>query len=163
MSEQVFLSIGSNLGQRQKNLSVAIAAIQENSAIMNVKQASIYETEPLYYADQPAFLNTVIGLETTCQPLELLVFTAGLEEVSGRQPDRKKNLPRTLDIDILCWGDRILNHKNLVIPHPDLQNRRFVLIPWAEIAADYLVSKWNMTVRELLSICVDSSQVNEYN
>ena len=163
MSEQVFLSLGSNLGQRRHNLATAIAALNSNTAIKNLQQAPIYETEPLYFTDQPVFLNTVVGLETIYHPFELLEFTSGLERVSGRPPARTKNQARQLDIDILCWGQQVIDSSQLTIPHPDLQNRRFVLVPWAEIAAEFMVIKWNMTVRDLLSVCVDSSQVNEYN
>ncbi len=163
MSEIVYLSLGSNLGQRRQNLNTAITALAADTAIKNIQQAPIYETEPLYYTDQPFFLNTVVGLETSYQPSDLLEFTRGLERANGRPPIRAKNRPRYLDIDILCWGDRILDHPDLVLPHPDLQNRRFVLVPWTVIAASFMVVKWNMTVRDLLSACVDSSQVNEYN
>lgn len=162
MNEQIFLSLGSNLGNRRKHIADAITAIDTSTSISNLRQAGIFETEPLYNLDQPPFLNTVVAFETSLEPLELLDWINILEQESGRPLVREKNQPRALDIDILSWGKRILEDRQLIIPHFDLHNRRFVLIPWAQIDGEFLVPKLNKTVSELLSACVDSSAVKEH-
>ena len=163
MSELVFLSLGSNLGNRVRNIANAVRVISELPNISNFSNAPNYESEPLYNQDQPPFLNTVISFNSAGNPDDFFNTITRLETAAGRFRQREKNSPRKLDIDILAWGKRISESAQLTIPHRDLQNRRFVLLPWNDIAPDFLVPKINMKVSDLLSACVDSSQVIKQN
>ena len=105
VSNKVFLSLGSNIGDRESNIAQAISAIEISRGIENIKSASFYHTEPLYNKDQGYFINTVIGLDTFLKPFELLDLVKKIEIMLGRKKRRKKNMPRTIDIDILVHGD----------------------------------------------------------
>ena len=156
---KVFLSLGSNIGDRESNIAQAISAIEINRGIENINSASFYHTEPLYNKDQGFFINTVIGLETILKPFELLDLIKKIEFMLGRNKLRKKNMPRTIDIDILVHGESIMETEELIIPHPNLIHRKFVLIPFDEIAPDYKIPLIKLTVHELLVNCVDDSFV----
>jgi 2-amino-4-hydroxy-6-hydroxymethyldihydropteridine diphosphokinase len=162
MPELVYLSLGSNLGDREANLAGAITALGTYPEIYDVRSASIYETEPRYNQNQPPFLNTVVELKTSYSPFELLDVVQRVEAMFGRPKQREKNAPRTIDIDILCFGDAQIETETLTIPHPGLPNRRFVLVPFYEIAPDYVVKKWNLTVRDLLLLCRDTAEVQKH-
>ena len=159
VSNKVFLSLGSNIGDRESNIAQAISAIEINRGIKNINSASFYHTEPLYNKDQGFFINTVIGLETILKPFELLDLIKKIEFMLGRNKRRKKNMPRTIDIDILVHGESIMETEALIIPHPNLIHRKFVLIPFDEIAPDYKIPLMKLTVHELLVNCVDDSFV----
>jgi 2-amino-4-hydroxy-6-hydroxymethyldihydropteridine diphosphokinase len=131
----VYLALGSNLGDRLANLKQAIAAL---SPQMEVKAKSrVYETPPWGYTDQPMFLNQVIRVDTYVQPVPLLKHIKRLESILGREPSFP-NGPRSIDIDILFYDDLVLNTSSLVIPHPQVQERGFVLMPLHDIAPDFL-------------------------
>ena len=159
VSNKVFLSLGSNIGDRESNIAQAISAIEISRGIENIKSASFYHTEPLYNKDRGYFINTVIGLDTFLKPFELLDLVKKIEIMLGRKKRRKKNMPRTIDIDILVHGDSIIETEELIIPHPNLIHRKFVLIPFDEIAPDYKIPLMKLTVHELLVNCVDGSFV----
>ena len=159
VSNKVFLSLGSNIGDRESNIAQAISAIEINRGIENINSASFYHTEPLYNKDQGFFINTVIGLDTILKPFELLDLIKKIEFMLGRNKRRKKNMPRTIDIDILVHGESIMETEELIIPHPNLIHRKFVLIPFDEIAPDYKIPLMNLTVHELLVNCIDDSFV----
>ena len=152
VSNKVFLSLGSNIGDRE-------SAIEINRGIENINSASFYHTEPLYNKDQGFFINTVIGLDTILKPFELLDLIKKIEFMLGRNKRRKKNMPRTIDIDILVHGESIMETEELIIPHPNLIHRKFVLIPFDEIAPDYKIPLMKLTVHELLVNCIDDSFV----
>ena len=154
---KIFLSLGSNIGDRESNIAQAISAIEINRGIENINSASFYHTEPLYNKDQGFFINTVIGLDTILKPFELLDLVKKIEFMLGRNKRRKKNMPRTIDIDILVHGESIMETEALIIPHPNLIHRKFVLIPFDEIAPDYKIPLIKLTVHELLVNCVDDS------
>ena len=156
---KVFLSLGSNIGDRESNIAQAISAIEFTRGIENIYSASFYHTEPLYNKDQGFFINTVIGLDTILKPFELLDLVKKIEFMLGRNKRRKKNMPRTIDIDILVHGESIMETEELIIPHPNLIHRKFVLIPFDEIAPDYKIPLMKLTVHELLVNCVDDSFV----
>lgn len=162
MSEPVFLSLGSNLGDRRGFIEETVTAICALPGIGNPRRAALYESEPLYNRHQPAFLNTVLGLESDRSPADWLNYLQGLEQAAGRPAERGKNQPRTLDIDILAIGRRVVDSPRLRLPHPDLNRRKFVLLPWAEIAPDFIVPVWETSVRELLVVCGDRSRVVQY-
>jgi 2-amino-4-hydroxy-6-hydroxymethyldihydropteridine diphosphokinase len=127
-----YLSLGSNLGNREENLREAMSLLKALGTIAAV--SSFYETEPVEVEGlQPWFLNVVVALETELTPHGLLAGALEIEREMGRQRTSRR-APRTIDIDIVMFGDTIVNAPGLVIPHPGMQHRRFVLEPLAEIA-----------------------------
>jgi 2-amino-4-hydroxy-6-hydroxymethyldihydropteridine diphosphokinase len=144
--KRVYLSLGSNVGDREQNLETAIAAL--GALGMVVARSAFYETEPVDFTAQPWFLNCALVLETTKMPRQLLKALLDLERKMGRRRTLKKG-PRTIDIDILLFGDSIVEAEGLTIPHPALHQRRFVLEPLAEIAPGVLHPVFKKTVREL--------------
>lgn len=154
---RVYLSLGSNLGDRAANLRAAIRSLA--GAKLNVlKVSSFYETEPVGYLDQPWFLNCVVEGESHRQPIELLDAFRSLEMVfHSKKPFR--NGPRILDIDILLYGELSLNIPELQIPHPRMLERKFVLVPLAEIAPQLRLPQWSGNVTELLAETQDRSEI----
>jgi len=146
MPISAYLSLGSNLGNRENHLHDAIARLQALGRIVAV--SSFYETEPVEFADQPWFLNCVVSLETAETPAQLLATLLAIERDMGRVRTRKKG-PRTIDLDILLFGDTILDSPELTIPHPALHQRRFVLEPLAEIAPEAQHPILKKTIRRL--------------
>ncbi|MFA5055020.1 MAG: dihydropteroate synthase [Dehalococcoidia bacterium] len=128
---RVYLSLGSNLGNRRANLIKAIALLTQDGG----KVSSVYETEPVGVGEQPRFLNMVIRIDTYMSPVQLLSLIKGIEAEMGRDLSLK-NAPRVIDIDIILYGDTIMESPELTIPHPRMRERAFVLIPFAEIAPD---------------------------
>jgi len=148
MAEFVYLSLGSNLGDRSANLRAAIERLGEAGAIRSV--SGFYETEPVEFRDQPWFLNCVVALETSDSPEALLQRALAIEQEMGRLRMKDKG-PRSIDIDILLFGDRVVEERGLKIPHPAMHQRRFVLEPLAEIAPEALHPLLRKTARELLA------------
>ena len=159
MSELVILSLGSNLGDREENLVSAITLLGTYHQITNIKGASFYESEPLYNTNQPKFLNTIISCDSTMTPFEFLDIIKYIESSLGRPIERNKNEPRIIDIDILCYGNSYIETDELIIPHPELMFRKFVLLPFCELIPDYHIEKIGSTISELLSSCPDKSKV----
>jgi 2-amino-4-hydroxy-6-hydroxymethyldihydropteridine diphosphokinase len=154
---RIYLSLGSNIGDRAAHLTGAIAAL--NSAAVHVlRQSSIYETEPVDFLAQDWFLNSVLEAETSLSPQQFLSLLREIERTHGRSTLIPKG-PRTLDIDILFYGSEIIRAAELEIPHPRLCNRRFVLIPLAELAPALIHPVLHTTVAELLAATPDRSQV----
>jgi len=155
MDHIVYLALGSNMGSRLSNLKTAISNLTPQ---MNVKKKSeVYETPPWGFANQPAFLNQVVKVETYLQPDALLAHLKRLETVLGRVPNFQ-NGPRLIDMDILFFDDKVLDTPPLVIPHPRLHERAFVLVPLADLAPDFAHPIFNKTVSELLDT-VDRSEI----
>ncbi len=150
------LSLGSNLGDRLANLAAARSALAEIG--QPGAASSIYETEPWGYTDQPDFLNQVVFLSTTLSPEELLTAVKEIETRLGRQPTFRYG-PRSMDIDILFYDDLVLNSAGLIIPHPRLASRAFVLAPLLELAPDFVHPARRQTIRQLASQ-VDTSTVH---
>jgi 2-amino-4-hydroxy-6-hydroxymethyldihydropteridine diphosphokinase len=146
MHKRVYLSLGSNVGDRAANLRTAINRVSSLGDVMAV--SSFYETEPVEFAAQPWFLNCAVELDTEKMPKQLLAGILDIEREMGRRRVQKKG-PRTLDIDILLFGNSIIQTKALTIPHPAMQERRFVLEPLAEIAPEARHPVIKRTVREL--------------
>jgi 2-amino-4-hydroxy-6-hydroxymethyldihydropteridine diphosphokinase len=127
----VYLCLGSNMGDRRKNLRLAMEFLSQRLNI--TKTSSVYDTEPEENPDQPRFLNLVCHATTYLQPADLLALLKGIEHKMGRVP-AKANSPRPIDIDILFYGEETMAAPDLVIPHPKLSQRAFVLVPLNEIA-----------------------------
>jgi len=154
-----YISAGTNLGDRAAHLAFGADRLSEQCRIL--RKSSFFETEPVGYADQPWFLNQVFELETALTPQMLLRFCQEIEYARGRIRTFP-NAPRTLDLDILLYGDHVINEPDLIIPHPRLAERRFVLEPLTEIAPELIPPFSEKTVRELLEICPDTASVRIY-
>ncbi len=151
----VYLSLGSNLGDRQRHLRDAIALLATPQ--LHVKRVScIYETEPQDLRTQPWFLNLVLEAETTLFPMQLLSRIQRIETDLGRQRKVVKG-PRTLDIDILLFGNFTINSDQLLVPHPHMHERRFVLEPMVELAPNLRHPILRRSMRELLGAVADQS------
>ena len=147
MPQLAYLSLGSNVGDRVAHLRDAIARLESIGRVVSV--SSFYETEPVEVTDQPWFLNCAVGLETALTAEQLMAQLLQIEQEMGRRRIQKKG-PRTIDIDILLFDDLILDSPDVTIPHPAMQERRFVLEPLAEIAAEARHPGIKKTIRELL-------------
>ena len=151
-----YLSLGSNVGDREAHLRDALARLGAASRVVAV--SSFYETEPVEFTSQPWFLNCAVAVETSQTPQQLMTTILGIEEDMGRRRVQKKG-PRSIDIDILIFvtgetvtgetEDTIIDSKELTIPHPAMHQRRFVLEPLAEIAPDVVHPVFRKTIREL--------------
>ncbi len=147
MNNRCFLGLGSNLGDKKENLRKAKELlIQKNIKIIN--ESTIYETKPMYYSEQDNFLNQVIEVKTDYQPDELLEIISEIEKKLKRVRKIKYG-PRTIDIDILFYGDKIIMRENLIIPHHRIIEREFVLEPLCEIAGDFIHPEHRKTMCEL--------------
>jgi 2-amino-4-hydroxy-6-hydroxymethyldihydropteridine diphosphokinase len=153
---EVYLGLGSNLGDREQNLARAIDLLAQRVKVEET--SSLYVTEPVDQRDQPLFLNAVCRIQTSLAPDELLGLAKRVEAALGRQPSFL-NGPRPIDIDILFYGDRVVNVPHLVIPHPRVQERAFVLVPLAEVAPRLVHPVSGQTVTEMVRRLGDPSGV----
>ncbi|MBM3137919.1 MAG: dihydropteroate synthase [Chloroflexi bacterium] len=147
MNHRVFLGLGSNLGNRGKNLADAVQRV--NQQVEVIKTSSIYETEPWGFKDQPKFFNQVVEGQTALDPAELLTFLKETEVAMGREKTFRMG-PRIIDLDILFYDDLVIESGSLTIPHPALTQRAFVLIPLNEIASDLIHPKLYKPIQELV-------------
>lgn len=157
----VSLLLGSNKGNRSLQLEQAISALESEAGEI-VCRSAIYETAAWGKEDQPAFLNMVVLVKTTLEPQPLLAAILSIEETMGRTR-QEKWAERTIDIDILLYGDAVLSETNLEIPHPHLPSRRFALIPLCEIRPNAIHPISGQTIAELLDSCNDLLPVRIFN
>ncbi len=150
----VAIGLGSNLGDRRKLLREAVRGLDVVGEQVGV--SSLYETEPVGFREQPRFLNAVVLLETNSDPLSLMQVLAALERRAGRERPFP-NAPRTLDLDLLLYGEDVIETPQLVVPHPRMHERAFVLVPLAEVAPHFVHPGSGKTIRELLDRLEDRS------
>lgn len=157
MKKEIYILLGTNLGDRQANLSTAKTQILQKIGPI-LTESKIYETAAWGLTDQPNFLNQVIEIETKLSPSVLLKTILAIEKKMGRIRTQKWG-ERLIDIDILYFGKEVINQENLKIPHPYLQERRFTLVPLVEVAPDFEHPVLLKSNNELLEICTDNSNV----
>jgi 2-amino-4-hydroxy-6-hydroxymethyldihydropteridine diphosphokinase len=151
-----YLGLGSNLGDKRNNIIHALSLLQEKTDIRSI--SSLYETEPWGFKKQPIFLNAACEARTDLDALDLLDYLKSIETRLGRTESFAYG-PRVLDIDILFYGNTVFNTSKLTIPHPSVSERKFVLVPLAEIAPNLLHPISNKTISELLSEIVTEERV----
>ena len=157
---KIYLLLGSNIGDSQLQFSVAIKNIEQKIGTL-IRQSKLYSTAAWGDTRQPDFLNQVILVETALTPLETMQTILAIEKEMGRVRTLK-NAPRIIDIDILFFNKVILDEPTLTLPHPEIQNRRFVLIPLNELAPNFHHPVLGLSVHELLKICPDRLTVKKF-
>jgi 2-amino-4-hydroxy-6-hydroxymethyldihydropteridine diphosphokinase len=158
MSHTAYLSLGSNLGDREAHLREAARRLSEIGTI--TATSSLYETAPMEVVDQPWFLNAVVALRTDLAPADLLRELLAIEKSMGRVRTRPKG-PRTIDLDILLYDDEVVHAPSLTIPHPAMQQRLFVLAPLAEIAPEVVHPVLHRTAIELRDALTSNASAHQ--
>jgi 2-amino-4-hydroxy-6-hydroxymethyldihydropteridine diphosphokinase len=154
-----YLSLGSNVGDRVQNIAHAIDALPLDG-VRVARRSALYETEPVEFRDQDWFLNCVVEVETGMMPEELMRTLLKIERSMGRERLVPKG-PRVIDIDILLYGSLVVDGPQLQLPHPRMTDRRFVLVPFAELAPEAVHPVLRKTIRQLLDQTEDRSEVRK--
>jgi 2-amino-4-hydroxy-6-hydroxymethyldihydropteridine diphosphokinase len=158
---RVYLLTGSNLGDRVENLNKAAQLITEKGGLL-ITRSKFYHTSPWGPLDQPDYLNQALALDTSLQAAALMEQLLEIEEKMGRIRSIKYG-PRIIDIDILFFGEQLIQNSMVQVPHPEVHNRRFALTPLAEIAATFIDPLTGNTISQLLSNCKDQGRVLQFN
>jgi 2-amino-4-hydroxy-6-hydroxymethyldihydropteridine diphosphokinase len=158
---EVYLLTGGNIGDRMHYLFRAKEEISRRCGNI-LQESSVYETAAWGNEDQEAFLNQVLKIKTALQPHQLLKSILEIEKDIGRKRELKYG-PRTVDIDILFFNDEVIDQEGLKVPHPQMQNRKFVLVPLNEMAAEKIHPVFDKSVSQLLTECPDPLAVNKFN
>ncbi len=162
MTNYVFLGLGTNLGDREAYLNKGLELISK--FIGRIESFSgIYETEPWGFHSENNFLNMVIKIHTDLKPAVLMKKLLSLEEQLGRIRDTREYKSRTIDIDILLYSNLVINKSDLIVPHPLMQDRKFVLVPFCDIAPKMIHPVLNKPFVELLKECKDQREVKKYH
>jgi 2-amino-4-hydroxy-6-hydroxymethyldihydropteridine diphosphokinase len=156
MIAEAYIAFGSNVGDRRANMREARTLLAKHAEILTA--SSVYSTEPVGYLDQGWYLNAVVKVRTELTPREMLNALQAIERTLGRER-RIRNGPRTIDLDILLWGDTVVTEDGLTIPHPRAHERLFVMAPWAEIAPDLVIPGTGRTAAEWRDELMGTSQV----
>ncbi len=156
---QVFVAMGSNLGDRRGHLKSAVSRFFQHSMIWNLALSSVYETEPLGEGSQGLYFNAVMRLDTVLSPRELLELCLDEEKQRGRQRSEEHYAARSLDLDLLLYGSEIIAEEDLIVPHPRMLERAFVLEPLAELAPQLLHPLTGTSIGELAAAVHDSARV----
>lgn len=154
----VILSLGSNVGDRLEYLKRAVVALLNSNELKNIKHSSVYETEPVDFIAQSKFLNLALLAESNLKPFELLNLCKKIESDLGRIK-RNRWHEREIDIDIIFYNQAIINSNDLVIPHPRMHLRKFVLEPIVQLSPEFIHPVYNFSVEVLLKKCPDESEV----
>ena len=159
-NREIFISLGSNMGNRHEHLMNAIGAIEENIGRV-LARSDIYETEAWGKKDQDDFLNMVIEVASTHDEMDVLKKMLSIEADMGRERSERWS-PRIIDLDLLFYGQRKVKSANLTLPHPEIQNRHFVLRPMTEIAPKFIHPVFQQSMQYLSTTCKDTSTVRRY-
>ena len=154
-----FLSLGSNLGDKEKNLTLALFSL-EKEGVEILKMSSLYETQPVDFPSQPLFYNQLVEVRTKANPETLLDLIKKIEQKMGRKRGQEKG-PRIIDIDIILAEDSVIQKKELKIPHPRMEKRNFVLLPFVEISSDTVHPVFNEDMKTLWKKSDDRSIVKQ--
>jgi len=154
-----FLSLGSNLGDKEQNLTLALFSL-EKEGVEILKMSSLYETQPVDFPSQPWFYNQLVEVRTKAKPEALLDLVKKIEQKMGRRHGQKKG-PRIIDIDIILAEDSVIRKKELEIPHPRMEKRNFVLLPFVEISSDTVHPVFNEDMKTLWEKSDDRSIVKQ--
>ena len=158
-----FLGIGSNIDDRLSNLNQSIALISDDLHINFLQVSSFYESPPMYNLNLNIFLNGVIKISTSYTPFQLLSKVKKIELKMGRKESVERYENRIIDIDILCCENEIIESSELIVPHPNIKERKFVLEPWCDIDSNYIIVNENRKVKELLAMLPDSLKLRRVN
>lgn len=153
-----FLGLGSNLGDRLANMQAAVECISQIDKVIVMKSSSVYETEPWGNPDQPLFYNSVLDCDADFHLESLLPYLKKIERQLGRQ-NTEKYSPRIIDIDVLFYGTVVRNMNDVVVPHPHIQDRKFVLIPLCDVAPEFIHPLKEQSISQLLANCADTCRV----
>ncbi len=156
---RVFLGLGSNIGDRATHLQKAADNVRAIPGVRIIWYSSVYETDPWGNEEQEKFYNAVAEIETELLPDELLARLKDIEHLLGRTPSVTPWAPREIDLDILLYDGLVVSNATVTVPHPHLHDRRFVLVPFREIAPDIVHPVNGMTIEEMAAACADKGKV----
>lgn len=158
-----FIALGSNMGDRFKNIQNAISMIKSDPHCLLKSKSPVYKSNAMYNTELEYFYNSVACLETSHGPFELLSVLKEIEVKLGRNFSEKRYSARPIDLDILTYGKQVIESEELTIPHPHIKERKFVLKPWSDIASDYTLPNTDMDINELLLTTLDNSELRLQN
>ena len=159
--DKVYISCGSNIGDRQGHLSIAVSELRKNTSINIIRVSGLFETEPWGVKEQAEFLNCVVEIATGLSPINLYRLLQTVEVNAGRKLDSERWSERELDLDILMFGDHIIETNELIIPHALILERKFVLEPLAQLCPERIIAGKNISVQQALVDCTDNSRIVE--